>query len=33
MVRHAYVSIELPANTRLGVRDVVVYELPGIREE
>ena len=33
MFRHAYVSVELPANTWFGVRDVVVYEFTGFREE
>ena len=33
MFRLAYVSFELPANTWMGVRNVVVYEIPGFREE
>ena len=32
MIRHEHVSVELPANTWLGVRNVVVYEIPGYRE-
>ena len=33
MFRLAYVSVELPANTWTGVRNIAVYEIPGIREE
>ena len=33
MIRHEHVSVELPANTWLGVRNVVVYVLPEFREE
>lgn len=33
MFRFVCVSAELPANTWTGVRNVVVYEFPGFREE